>query len=497
MHKRAYVFFFTSIAAMVLGFPLFSGTMRAANPSVSDTVTVVAKPEFTPPNPQPTAAPPPTSTPIPTSTPTPTATPTPTPTTTPDQPVSIDVNMMGKVDSGEVNKETWQVNQNIDSVSRDNNVALSVPAGTVARTSGGDRLSVVTVANVTVVTSASPGAPPELVSPSAPPPEQSPGQQPPSPVLSIPPATPDAGGFFTVIAGPTVQLGPTGATFSQPLKLTLKYFLEELPPGTVEREIYIAYFNGKSFESQKSAVNTVQKTVTTNLSHLSVYTVLGKTQIKPPVKPTPTPTPKPTPTATSTVTPTSTPTSAPTPTITPTQTPTPAQTTTPPPVPTTTPAPPPVTPAPPPPTSTPASEVTPEGGKDWKWLLIIAIIVIFILLLLARRRRAIVFATPEQTIVENQVSSIITIELRNTLGKRIKVKSDTNVELSSTSPEGQFALEPDFMTPVTSVAVPENTGSASFYYKDTKAGSRVIATNSKGFKTGEQRMIVESIQAQV
>jgi hypothetical protein len=125
------------------------------------------------------------------------------------------------------------------------------------------------------------------------------------------------------------DFGPTGATFSQNITITMKYDLAKLPANVTESSLVIAYYDtvsGTWINLSNIVVDTVNKTVSGQTNHFSQFAVLATLII--PLVPTPTPTlaptPKPTPTPTPTPTPVATPAVTPKPTPTPTPTPTPA-----------------------------------------------------------------------------------------------------------------------------------------------------------------------------
>jgi hypothetical protein len=110
------------------------------------------------------------------------------------------------------------------------------------------------------------------------------------------------------------KFGPDGATFDPPLTLTMTYGPEKLPENVAEKDLYIAYWDGTTWQSLPGTVDTQAKTVTIKISHFSNYALMGKVNA-PALTSTPTTTPTPSavtnPTATVTPTPVITPTVAP------------------------------------------------------------------------------------------------------------------------------------------------------------------------------------------
>ena len=110
-----------------------------------------------------------------------------------------------------------------------------------------------------------------------------------------PPAAPAAH-----IIGLAYDLGPDGATFDPPLTIALEYDPSSLPEGIAEENLVIAYFDVETGEwvELDSVVDTQTNTVTAQVSHLTLFTVLGS----PPPTPTATQTPQVTATPAPTVT---------------------------------------------------------------------------------------------------------------------------------------------------------------------------------------------------
>lgn len=115
--------------------------------------------------------------------------------------------MEGEISAGGVAEDSWTLEENINSTSADQKIALEVVTGTVARLPDGSRVETITVNRITDIS-------------------------------SLPPL-PDN----RAIVG-AVNLGPDGAIFTIPLIITMSYDPEQLPPGAIETELYIAYWDG-------------------------------------------------------------------------------------------------------------------------------------------------------------------------------------------------------------------------------------------------------------
>jgi hypothetical protein len=144
------------------------------------------------------------------------------------------INLMGSESSVAVNPAA-QTNKDALSTNAAQNVSLEVQQGTTAQNSDGSRVSKITV----------------------------------DPLINAPPVQADA----NMVQG--FQFGPSGATFSKPLVLTINYDPATLAPGTNEDDLYIATWDGTAWQRLPCIVDKVNHTVTANISHFSVYALLN------------------------------------------------------------------------------------------------------------------------------------------------------------------------------------------------------------------------------
>jgi hypothetical protein len=70
------------------------------------------------------------------------------------------------------------------------------------------------------------------------------------------------------------SFGPAGATFSPAVTMTLKYGTP-LPSGLTEAGLYIAYWDGSTWNKLDSAVNTAAQEVTASVTHFTIFAVRG------------------------------------------------------------------------------------------------------------------------------------------------------------------------------------------------------------------------------
>jgi hypothetical protein len=195
----------------------------------------------------------------PTPTPTPTGpTPTPTPVVTPPPiPTPTPINISGNVTGN------GTVTQTIVYSVLDGQAVLTIGTGTTALTATGGPLQSVAVVEV---------------------------------CLNIPQPQ--------CVVGCAYDYTPNGATFSPAVTLTLKYDPGMVPSGVDASKLAIAYYNtatSKWVVVAGSVVDTVNHTVTAQVSHFTLFAVYGcapSATPTPTVTVGPTPTPKPTPTPT-------------------------------------------------------------------------------------------------------------------------------------------------------------------------------------------------------
>ena len=105
------------------------------------------------------------------------------------------------------------------------------------------------------------------------------------------------------------------------------------------------------------------------------------------------------------------------------------------------------------------------------------------------------FTTSPQTLDAGLPSNVMTIQIQNAKGKSSTLKTDTVINLISSSPAGRFDTSQSglFNGDITSVTVPKGSSSASFYYRDNTAGNPTITVTefpSQGWNQGTQQETV-------
>jgi len=82
------------------------------------------------------------------------------------------------------------------------------------------------------------------------------------------------------IAGPVYDFGPDGATFDQPVRIRLGYDESLIPDGIAERQLTAAVWDHhlEEWVPLESTVDPMNNTVTTEVTHLTPYTVIASTR---------------------------------------------------------------------------------------------------------------------------------------------------------------------------------------------------------------------------
>jgi hypothetical protein len=71
------------------------------------------------------------------------------------------------------------------------------------------------------------------------------------------------------------KLSPSETTFKPAIVLSLKYDPAALPAGVKEAGLFIAYWDGSKWSALSSTADTQAKTMTAQVSHFSVFAILG------------------------------------------------------------------------------------------------------------------------------------------------------------------------------------------------------------------------------
>jgi hypothetical protein len=78
--------------------------------------------------------------------------------------------------------------------------------------------------------------------------------------------------------GLAYSFGPSGATFSQPIIITMEYYPETLPPGMTENDVVIAYYDeiNREWLDIESTVDPLTHTISGKVSHFTLFAPLAR-----------------------------------------------------------------------------------------------------------------------------------------------------------------------------------------------------------------------------
>ncbi|RJQ38692.1 MAG: hypothetical protein C4555_04775, partial [Dehalococcoidia bacterium] len=156
-------------------------------------------------------------------------------TTTPSD--TATTNFFGTQGSIGINRTTGVVQSTFTATSADGNLTVSIPAGTKALTSTGAPITSLSAVPV---------------SPPAPPADKN-------------------------VIGLAYDFGPSGATFDPPITLKFTYDPSKLPSGASEADLVVAYYDATTarWVTVPGTVDTATNTITVQVSHFTVFTILA------------------------------------------------------------------------------------------------------------------------------------------------------------------------------------------------------------------------------
>ena len=128
--------------------------------------------------------------------------------------------------------------ENVSGISADNRATVAIESGTIGLTSSGEALTSITIQPV--------------IDPPSPPPEAN--------IISL-----------------VYDFGPDGTEFSKPVTISLKYDSSQIPAGIDESQLTLAWWDStnKVWIVLPSILDTVKKTISTQVNHFSNYTILA------------------------------------------------------------------------------------------------------------------------------------------------------------------------------------------------------------------------------
>ncbi|APV45125.1 hypothetical protein Dform_01806 [Dehalogenimonas formicexedens] len=99
--------------------------------------------------------------------------------------------------------------------------------------------------------------------------------------LADPPAPPAQNSLILAF-----EMGPTGVTFNPAISMTISYTDGQVPAGTNEADLYIAWWDGAKWAKLTGTVNAAANTVTVSVSHFTIFALLAPAAPPPPPAPT-------------------------------------------------------------------------------------------------------------------------------------------------------------------------------------------------------------------
>jgi len=98
--------------------------------------------------------------------------------------------------------------------------------------------------------------------------------------------------------------------------------------------------------------------------------------------------------------------------------------------------------------------------------------------------------TASQTLMEDQASSPITVQIQNANSEPQTAWKDITLELKSSSDKGEFSLDRDTWKAISTVIIPEDAQQVTFYYKDIKDGKPILTAKEypdRGWEEASQQ----------
>ena len=92
-------------------------------------------------------------------------------------------------------------------------------------------------------------------------------------------------------------------------------------------------------------------------------------------------------------------------------------------------------------------------------------------------QRRLLISTSVQTLMQNQVSQMITLEAVNGSGNPVNLADDTMLELKTSSATGSFSATQDPFSKISQILLPAGHSQISFYYKDLTLGTFTLTVS--------------------
>jgi len=105
------------------------------------------------------------------------------------------------------------------------------------------------------------------------------------------------------------------------------------------------------------------------------------------------------------------------------------------------------------------------------------------------------FTTPQQTLIAGSCSSVMSVQSQDSFGNPANLVTTTTVGLATTSGGGAFYSDAGCTTNAASVSIASGTSVASFYYRDTAAGTPTLTASANGLTSDTQTEDVDAAAA--
>ncbi len=79
------------------------------------------------------------------------------------------------------------------------------------------------------------------------------------------------------------EMGPSGVTFNPAITLTMSYTDDQIPAGTRETDLYIAWWDGAQWIKLEGTVDTAANTITVQVTHFTTFALLVPAALPPTV----------------------------------------------------------------------------------------------------------------------------------------------------------------------------------------------------------------------
>ncbi len=152
----------------------------------------------------------------------------------------VETNLFGVEAEFRIDSQTGEILKPIEATSRDGNLTITIPKGTIALDEDGDPLETLEVS-----------------------------------IDESPPDPPEGAHIIEL----TYDFGPEGATFAPPITFTWSYDPEALPEGVAEEDLVLAYYDETAsppgWVELDCVVDEENNTITASIAHFTIFAIIG------------------------------------------------------------------------------------------------------------------------------------------------------------------------------------------------------------------------------